>query len=48
MPGGKRLVAYLMAHELIELGIPPCFWHELLALDDASLSQRADSCWPMW
>lgn len=39
---GKRLVAYLMAYELIERGIPPCFWHEPLALDDASVSQRAD------
>jgi len=39
---GKRLVAYLMANEMVERGIPPCFWHEVLGLDDASLSQRAD------
>jgi hypothetical protein len=40
--GGKRLIAGIMAAELIERGIPPCFWHELLALDDATLEQRAD------
>jgi hypothetical protein len=39
---GRRLVAYVMAGELIERGIPPCFWHELLALDNASVNQRAD------
>jgi hypothetical protein len=37
----KRLVAYVMAGELIERCIPPCFWHELLALDGA-VNQRAD------
>jgi hypothetical protein len=47
---GKRLVAYLMADELIERGIPPCFWHEALALDDTTLAQRelltlADLAW---
>lgn len=31
-----------MAGELIERGIPPCFWHELLALDCATVNQRAD------
>lgn len=40
--GGKRLVAGIMAVELIERGIPPCFWHEMLALDDATIDQRAD------
>lgn len=40
--GGVRLVAYVMAGELVERGIPPCFWHELLALDSASVNQRAD------
>lgn len=39
---GKRLIAGIMAAELIERGIPPCFWHEVLALDDASMDQRAD------
>lgn len=39
---GKRLIAYLMAGELIERGIPPCFWRELLALGSAAVSQRAD------
>lgn len=47
---GKRLVAYVMAGELIERGIPPCFWHEALALDDTILAQRelltlADLAW---
>lgn len=47
---GKRLVAYVMAGELIERGIPPCFWHEVLALDDTTLTQRealtlADLAW---
>jgi hypothetical protein len=37
---GKRLTAYVMAGELIERGIPPCFWHEVLALDDTTLAQR--------
>lgn len=37
---GKLLAAYLMAEELIERGTPPCFWHETLALDGASLAQR--------
>jgi hypothetical protein len=39
---GKRLVAGIMAAELIERGIPPCFWHDTLALHDPSLDQRAD------
>lgn len=39
---GKRLIAGVMAAELVERGIPPCFWHDVLALDDASLDQRAD------
>lgn len=39
---GRRLVAGIMAAELIERAIPPCFWHEVLALDDATLNQRAD------
>jgi hypothetical protein len=47
---GKRLVAYVMAGQLIERGIPPCFWHEALALDDTTLAQRelltlADLAW---
>jgi hypothetical protein len=40
--GGKRLVAYVMAGELIKRGTPPCFWHEALALEGATLAQRAD------
>lgn len=39
---GRRLVAGIMAAELIERAIPPCFWHEALALGDATLNQRAD------
>lgn len=39
---GKRLIAGIMAAELIERGIPPCFWHQVLALDDATSEQRAD------
>lgn len=39
---GKRLVAFIMAEALIERAIPPCFWHEELALDSTSLTQRAD------
>jgi hypothetical protein len=39
---GKRLIAGVMAAELVERGIPPCFWHEVVALDDATLEQRAD------
>lgn len=39
---GKRLVAAVMAAELVERGIPPCFWHTQLALDEATLEQRAD------
>ena len=39
---GKRLIAGIMAAELIDRGIPPVFWHEVLALDDTSLDQRAD------
>jgi hypothetical protein len=47
---GKRLVAHVMAGELIERGIPPCFWHEVLALDGITLAQRelltlADLAW---
>lgn len=38
----KRLVAGIMAAELIERGIPPCFWHQVLALDTPTLEQRAD------
>lgn len=39
---GKRLVAGIVATELIERNVPPCFWHEVLALDSASVDQRAD------
>jgi hypothetical protein len=39
---GKRLVAYILAEALIERAIPPCFWHEELALDSVTLNQRAD------
>lgn len=47
---GKRLVAYVMAGELIARSIPPCFWHEVLALDDTTTAQReilmlADLAW---
>lgn len=47
---GKRLVAYAMAGELIERGIPPCFWHEALALDGTTTARRemltlADLAW---
>jgi hypothetical protein len=47
---GKRLAAHVMAGELIERGIPPCFWHEVLALDDTTTAQRemltlADLAW---
>jgi len=38
--GGKLLASYLLADELIERGIPPCFWHDSLALDGATLAQR--------
>lgn len=31
-----------MAGELIERGIPPCFWREVLELDEPTLPQRAD------
>jgi hypothetical protein len=37
---GKRLVAYVMADDLIERGIPPCFWHETLTLDSTTTAQR--------
>lgn len=39
---GKRLVAYIIAGELIERGTPPFCWHKMLALDSASVNQRAD------
>lgn len=39
---GKRLVAYVMAGELIARGIPPCFWHDTLKFDDASINERYD------
>jgi hypothetical protein len=47
---GKRLVVYVMAGELVERGIPPWCWHEVLALDDTTLTQRevltlADLAW---
>jgi hypothetical protein len=47
---GKPLIAYVMARELIERGIPPCFWHDALALDSTTLNQRqhltlADLAW---
>jgi hypothetical protein len=29
-----------MAHDLIERGIPPCFWHEASDLDASTLAQR--------
>jgi hypothetical protein len=36
----KLLAAYFIADELIERGIPPCFWHATLALDSANVAQR--------
>jgi len=39
---GKRVAAGIMAVELIERGIPPCFWHPALALDEATVEQRSD------
>jgi hypothetical protein len=48
---GKRLIAYIMAGELIERGIPPCFFHhKVLALADTTPAQRevltlADLAW---
>ena len=47
---GRRLVAHLMGGELIERGISPCFWHEVLALEGIALAQRemltlADLAW---
>ncbi|MBZ2207671.1 hypothetical protein [Massilia soli] len=39
---GRRLTAYVLAGELVERGVPPCFWHEMLALDRCSVNQRAD------
>lgn len=46
----KWSVAYLMAGELIARGIPPCFWHEALALDSLTVRQKealtlADLAW---
>lgn len=38
----KRLAAYILAEALIERAIPPCFWHEELALNNATVNQRAD------
>jgi hypothetical protein len=48
--GERRLVGYIMASELIGRGIPPCFWHEMLALEGNSVAQRemltlADLAW---
>jgi hypothetical protein len=47
---GKRLIAYVVAGELIERGVPPFSWHEVLALEAATLAQRevltlADLAW---
>jgi hypothetical protein len=39
---GKRLAAYVMAGELVERGIPPFCWHEVLALSSSTVNQRAD------
>lgn len=39
---GKRLVAGVMAAELITRGVPPCFWHEALVPDDVDVDRRAD------
>jgi hypothetical protein len=39
---GKRLVAFVMAEVLVERGILPSFWYEELALDSATVNQRAD------
>lgn len=39
---GKRLVAGVMAVELIKRGVPPCFWHEALVPDDVDIDRRAD------
>jgi hypothetical protein len=47
---GKRLTAYVMAGDLIERGIPPCFWYKSLALASTTTAQRevltlADLAW---
>lgn len=39
---GKRLLAHLMAEELVKRGIPPCCWHERLDWNGASVSLRYD------
>lgn len=40
---GRRLLAFVLANELIGRGIPPCgFWHEALALDEITINQRYD------
>lgn len=39
---GKRVLAYLIAEQLVELYVPPCFWHEQLEWDGASLNERYD------
>lgn len=46
----RRLVGYIMAGELVERGVPPCFWHEALALEGLTVVQRemltlADLIW---
>lgn len=47
---GKRLAAHVVACELIERGVPPWTWHEVLALDGTTIDQRemltlADLAW---
>lgn len=39
---GKRLLAHLIAEELVTRGVPPCCWYEILDWKHASLSQRYD------
>lgn len=39
---GRRLLAHLIAEELVARGVPPCCWYQTLDWKDASLSQRYD------
>lgn len=39
---GKRVLAYLIAEQLVERYVPPCFWHEQLEWDGASRNERYD------
>lgn len=39
---GRRLLAHLIAEELVLRGVPPCYWHDTLNWKKASLSQSYD------